>query len=56
MDSYKVAMNSFGILILTVLFFIDLFEIFLKFLNLKQIKKLQKKLPENLIKIFNIDL
>ena len=48
-------MNFFGILILTVLFFIDLFEIFLKFLNLKQIKKLQKKLPENLIKIFSVE-
>ncbi len=45
-------MNRYGYLILAILFLIDIFEIYLKILNLNHIKSLKKSLPEKLLKIF----
>ncbi len=48
-------MNKYGYLILGILFFIEIFEIFLKYLNLKQIKSLKKNCPNNILEIFQKD-
>jgi STE24 endopeptidase len=48
-------MSGYGYLILGILFLIDIFEIYLKYLNLRQIKVLKKKCPENVTEVFEKD-